>query len=426
MIIFQTNEMNRINGIKASLQSFCRLESTALQQRQKLLNDLKGAVDVMDCNYDVNLFIEVEKKTDVSHKYCKALSLLDADFRNRKKIPNGNEKKQKQNLNSIRSSIVSNTKENGGQNALKRTKNHEDDNKDNNNHYHQNKNEDKDENEDENENDAVNEVKKNVVRTSIDRSSFDVTPSEAADNSNSNSDSNSNSNSNSNSIDDYGFQSQLLSLLQLDFSSRKETIPILNDNNDSVTKNYSQQKIFNDEKYECGNITHMIQTEYTESKLLKEKKNNDNNMKDKEREIEEEKERERERENNVSKKKSAEYEKTVYGPGSFGHSPVVLSPSRRSSGSDSGSGTALSMGFRMLRPSHSAHTGTHTSTHTGTHATTNTKSSSSSMNTTNSNSNNATAGRASSNGVNGSWETALIAAQACQSDEVLLLISIIR
>ena len=417
MIIFQTNEINRLNGIKTSLQSFCRLESTALLQRQKLLNDLKEAVEVMDCNYDVNLFIEVEKKSDVSHKFCKALSLLDADFRNRVKVTYENDKKQK--LNDIKSSVVSSTQVSGGNNGLKngaltKIKNHENENEneDNNSHYYQNKNENKDknidENEDENKGDDVNQVKNNLARSSIDRSSFDVTPSEAVDHSN--------SNSNSNSIDDYGFQSQLLSLLQLDFSSRKETIPISNENNESVTKYDSQQKIFNDEKFECGNITHMIQTEHTESKLLNEKKNNDYNLK--------EREKERERENNLIKKKSADYEKAGFSPGPIGHSPGVMSPSRSNSSSGSGSGTALSMGLSRLRPSQSTHTNTHSGIQTGTHATINMKSSSS-MNTTTSNSNNVTAVRASSNGVNGSWETALIAAQACQSDEVPLFILII-
>ena len=182
MIIFQTNEINRINGIKKSLQSFCKLESTALSQRQKLLNDLKEAVEVMDCHYDVTLFIENEKKSDVSHKFCKALNLLDADFRNRIQVHNENEKMKKRDAienNDMKSAAETDEKIELKIDTSNRIKNYEDENDNSHNHYYSNQNEYQDDNE--NDHESENEVKTMMESICTDRSSFNGTPNEAAE-----------------------------------------------------------------------------------------------------------------------------------------------------------------------------------------------------------------------------------------------------
>ena len=58
---FQKEELNRLSVMKKSLQTFCELEKNALLKRQKLLLDLSKAVDGIDVNSDINIFIDNEK-----------------------------------------------------------------------------------------------------------------------------------------------------------------------------------------------------------------------------------------------------------------------------------------------------------------------------------------------------------------------------
>ena len=386
--------------MKKSLLSFCKLESAALSQRQKLLNDLKEAVEVMDCHYDVTLFIENEKKSDVSHKFCKALNLLDADFRNRIQVHNENEKMKKRDAienNDMKSAAETDEKIELKIDTSNRIKNYEDENDNSHNHYYSNQNEYQDDNE--NDHESENEVKTMMESICTDRSSFNGTPNEAAEPSLA-------SNQISNFIDSSGFQSQLFSLLQLDFSDRKDSNTLTIDENDKgICKNNLEQRD-KDNGYEYKNITNMIQTEYTVSKLFNEQRKNEN-LRKKDNDIEQ---------------KSPVYDRPI----PLGHSPVMLSPSR----SGSGSGTALSKGFSRLRPNHGSQTNTHTGAHTNINMNMNMKSS---FNTSNSNSNsnsnrsssssNVTTMKEPCNGADGSWESALKAAQASQSDEVPYLLA---
>ncbi len=61
----------------------CRLEKESLKLREKLLNDLEETVVSQDIDADIQRFIQKDKKTEFTHKYSKALELLDWDFAKR-------------------------------------------------------------------------------------------------------------------------------------------------------------------------------------------------------------------------------------------------------------------------------------------------------------------------------------------------------
>ena len=69
--------------MKKSLETFCELENNTLLKRQKLLLDLSNAVQSIDVISDMNIFIESEKSVEFTHKFSRALSLLDSDYQSR-------------------------------------------------------------------------------------------------------------------------------------------------------------------------------------------------------------------------------------------------------------------------------------------------------------------------------------------------------
>jgi len=77
---FQAAEVDRQKGLKTTLKEFCAIERSAINQRLEFLNTLESCIDVMDVEEDINLFIKQEKKSEHTHKYSKALSLLDWDY----------------------------------------------------------------------------------------------------------------------------------------------------------------------------------------------------------------------------------------------------------------------------------------------------------------------------------------------------------
>lgn len=83
--VFQGSEVSRLQSFKQSLGAFCELEKKILDERRSFLDTLQAAVGELEPQSDVDLFARCEKKSDLTHKYSKALSLLDWDVHRRQR-----------------------------------------------------------------------------------------------------------------------------------------------------------------------------------------------------------------------------------------------------------------------------------------------------------------------------------------------------
>ena len=83
--VFQSSEASRLQSFKQSLGAFCDLEKKILDERRGFLDALQGAVHDLEPQGDVDLFARTEKKSELTHKYSKALTLLDWDVHRRQR-----------------------------------------------------------------------------------------------------------------------------------------------------------------------------------------------------------------------------------------------------------------------------------------------------------------------------------------------------
>ncbi len=54
-----------------------------INTRRQLLSNLVEVVDVMNVEDDIQLFVQEEKKSELTHKYSKAIDLLEWDYSKR-------------------------------------------------------------------------------------------------------------------------------------------------------------------------------------------------------------------------------------------------------------------------------------------------------------------------------------------------------
>ena len=80
---FADAELGRLNSTKSALQAFIDLEKKQLAARMKALGDLESWVSKVNVENDIKLFVKQERKIDFTHKYHKALQLLDWDYERR-------------------------------------------------------------------------------------------------------------------------------------------------------------------------------------------------------------------------------------------------------------------------------------------------------------------------------------------------------
>lgn len=77
---FEAAELERVNNIGSALKIFCKLERAAIAKRTKILETLESAVWVVNNEADVAVFINRERNAEHTHKYSKAISLLDEGY----------------------------------------------------------------------------------------------------------------------------------------------------------------------------------------------------------------------------------------------------------------------------------------------------------------------------------------------------------
>jgi hypothetical protein len=81
---FEAAEYDRIGRTHQCLKKYVEMERASLQYKSQLLSKLEEAINGADVTKDITMFVEQEKSTDLTHKYHKALSILDWDYRRRK------------------------------------------------------------------------------------------------------------------------------------------------------------------------------------------------------------------------------------------------------------------------------------------------------------------------------------------------------
>ncbi len=69
-----------MSAARTGLQQYCRLERQLLENKLKLLTDLEAAVGEINIEADIQGFIRMEKASEFTHKYSKAMDLMDWDF----------------------------------------------------------------------------------------------------------------------------------------------------------------------------------------------------------------------------------------------------------------------------------------------------------------------------------------------------------
>eukprot|EP01035_Chromulina_nebulosa_P019370 gene19370-25237_t len=79
----QALEYERIACIKENIKRFCELEEELINTRKHLLTSLQEVVETMNVKDDIQLFVKIEKKVEFTHKYSKAIDLLDWDYSRR-------------------------------------------------------------------------------------------------------------------------------------------------------------------------------------------------------------------------------------------------------------------------------------------------------------------------------------------------------
>jgi hypothetical protein len=80
---FEAAEFDRLNQINACLKKFCELERNSIEFKTKLLIKLEDAVNSVKAEADLGYYIAQEKRAELTHKFSKALSILDWDFHRR-------------------------------------------------------------------------------------------------------------------------------------------------------------------------------------------------------------------------------------------------------------------------------------------------------------------------------------------------------
>lgn len=82
---YEQLEKSRLRLVQKVLKCFCILEKQAIQQRLSALAELEAAVDSMDDEVDLSLFIGQEKRPELVHHYSMALQFLDIEHLRRSK-----------------------------------------------------------------------------------------------------------------------------------------------------------------------------------------------------------------------------------------------------------------------------------------------------------------------------------------------------
>ena len=82
-IEYQKCERERLEKVNTSLRRFCEFERSSINIRSRLLEELERATLEVDAEQDLHLYIAQEQAADDTHKYAKALSLLDWHFEQR-------------------------------------------------------------------------------------------------------------------------------------------------------------------------------------------------------------------------------------------------------------------------------------------------------------------------------------------------------
>lgn len=84
-VVFEDLEHQRLRKSREALLHFCNLEEDLLVSRLRMLRDFKESVNSIDIKMDVQEFIQQFKRSEITHKYSKALDLLDWNY-NRKYV----------------------------------------------------------------------------------------------------------------------------------------------------------------------------------------------------------------------------------------------------------------------------------------------------------------------------------------------------
>jgi hypothetical protein len=83
-IAIETAEYDRISQTHACLRKYVENERASLKFKSQLLGKLEEALDAADVKGDITTFVNQNQDAEETHKYHKALSILDWDYRRRK------------------------------------------------------------------------------------------------------------------------------------------------------------------------------------------------------------------------------------------------------------------------------------------------------------------------------------------------------
>ena len=74
---FQNCEKERLERTNLYLKRYCELEKKNIEVKKKLIENFETAVQEVNTNNDLALFIQTKKLPELTHKYSKVLEYLD-------------------------------------------------------------------------------------------------------------------------------------------------------------------------------------------------------------------------------------------------------------------------------------------------------------------------------------------------------------